>query len=797
MQEPASGTKRKFIFGRTFSLDNLLFYILAGLVLLLPIIFIPTVAVPVLFVKYGLLVVAVVAAIAVWILLRLKDGVCLLPINMLNLAGLFALLVLFASSLLSGSIWNSLIGKLPQTDTFLFYLCLFVIMFLAPSVFGSAKRIFSLYKVFFVSLGLLAIFHFTRLLFGSDWLSFGYFPNITDNVLGKWNDLGIFFGLGAVLSLISLELLVLSRSLKTILYGILTISVVLLAVINFASIWYVLGTLALVFFVYSIVIARSGSTKKTEQVALPVTSFVIFLISVAFIIGGARIGNVISSYLNISQVDVLPTWQATAGIAKNVILQGSPIRFAFGSGPNRFANEWLLFKPLEVNNSIFWNTDFNYGSGIVPSSLVTTGVLGFLSWMAFLGILMYMGFRSILSRISDPFQRYLVTSSFLAALYLWLFNVIYVPSLVIIVMTFFFTGLFISALYLSGILTAVRFEYFKNPKVGFVSVLALILVLICGIGLAYTTVSKLVAALYYNQGIADVNSNSIDVGEKKVKAAISFDNNDLYARSLAQIYLVRLGTLLGSSDTSKSQDLLKSQFSTISNTALASAQLAISLDGSNYQNWLIMGDVWSALVPLKVDKSYDNAFAAYQRAFDYNPQNPYIYLELAKLESAQKDAAKAKEYLAKALSLKNNYTDAYLFLAQLQVSEDDTKSAIDSMTSAAISSPNDPGVLFQLGVLQYNNKNYKDAIGAFEQAIALNSQYSNAKYFLGLSYYQVDRTTDAIVQFTDLQKLNPGNQEIENILTNLQNGKAPIVKVSDPNSVLTNTASTTKQKVIK
>lgn len=756
-------------------LNSVLFWIFAGLILLLPLIFIPTVSTPLLFVKYGILVLAVVAAVAVWTLLRLKDGVCLFPINILNLSGVFVLLVLFISSLLSGSVWGSIMGQLPATDTFIFYLCVFVIMFMVPNVFDSTRKIFNLYKIFLISFALIAVFQIIRLLAGPGLLDFGYFPNITENMLGKWNDLGIFFGLGAVLSFVSLELLTLNKLYKIVLYSTLVVSVILLAIVNFASIWYVLGSLALVFFVYSIVIARSGSLKNVEPTALPVTSFVIFLISVVFIIGGARLGNTISSYLNISQIDVMPSWQATAGIAKDVIAQSS-VHAIFGVGPNRFANEWALQKPAGINDSVFWNVDFSYGTGIIPSSLVTTGILGFVSWLIFLGLLVYMGFRSILSRIKDPFQRYLVISSFLAALYLWLFNVIYVPGLVVIVLAFFFTGLFISSLHTAGILKVTRFEYFKNPKVGFVSVLVLIAVLICGLGLVYTTVTKFVAAAYYNQGLVAINNNNLDAGEQKIRNAIGFDNSDVYARSFAQLYLMRLNILLSNSDSSTSADAVKNQFSTISNTALSAAQLAVSLDGKNYQNWLIMGDVWSALVPLKIDKSYENALSAYQRAGSYSPKNPYTYLQLAKLDFAKGDVAGAKENLIKALNLKRDYTDAYLFLAQLQVSEGDIKSAIDSVTIANVYSPNNPGLLFQLGALRYDDKDYQNAIDAFERAVALGPQYSNAKYLLGLSYYQVGRTADAVAQFVDLQKSNPDNQEVKNILINLQNGKAPLPK---------------------
>jgi len=742
-------------------LENALFWILAGLVLLLPLIFIPTVVTPLLSVKYGLLVIAVIAAVVVWILLRLKDGVCLLPINMLNLAGCLVLFVLFLSSLLSGSIWNSLLGQLPQTDTFFFYLYVFIIMFMAPSVFNSAKRILTLYKIFFIPLGLLMIFHVIRLLAGPSWLSFGYFPNISDNLVGKWNDLGIFFGLGVVLSLVSLELLTLSKRVKIFLYSALVILIGLLMIINFVSIWYVLGALALVFFVYSIVIARSGNTKKTTLVPLSITSFVIFLISIVFVVGGSTFGGIISNHFHISQVDVSPTWQTTAGIAKSVLSQGSITRDVFGVGPNRFINEWLLFKPAGVNNSIFWNTDFNSGVGLIPSSLITTGILGLLVWLAFLGILVYMGFRSILSRISDPVQRYLITSSFLASLYLWLFCVIYTPSLVIIVLTFLFTGLFVSSLYGAGILKAVHFEYFKNPKVGFVSVLILIIVLICGLGLVYTTATKFAAAAYYNQGIAQINNgnNNLDSGEQKIKIAISLDASDLYARSLTQIYLVRLSDFLSNSATSTASDTLKNQFSMISNTARSAATFAVSVDGTNYQNWLTMGDVWTALVPLKIDKAYDNASTSYEQALNYDPQNPYIYLEIAKLDSAQNNVPQAKDDLIKALNLKNDYTEAY----------------------------------FQLGVLLYDNKDYTNAIKALEPAVSLDSQNSYAKYFLGLSYYQAGRINDAVAQFSDLQKQNPNNQQLVNILNDIKNGKSLFPKTVLPTGV----GTTTKAKVTK
>src|SRR3989338_8177488 len=54
-----------------------------------------------------------------------------------------------------------------------------------------------------------------------------------------------------------------------------------------------------------------------------------------------------------------------------------------GSGPNQFVGEWLMSKPSAVNQTIFWNTDFNYGVGLIPTFIVTTGLLGIIAWLIF------------------------------------------------------------------------------------------------------------------------------------------------------------------------------------------------------------------------------------------------------------------------------------------------------------------------------------------------------------------------------------------------------------------------------
>jgi predicted Zn-dependent protease len=79
---------------------------------------------------------------------------------------------------------------------------------------------------------------------------------------------------------------------------------------------------------------------------------------------------------------------------------------------------------------------------------------------------------------------------------------------------------------------------------------------------------------------------------------------------------------------------------------------------------------------------------------------------MARLEIAHKDSDKAKNNIANAIQLKNDYSDAIYLLAQMQINQGDLKSAIKSVEALTFTDPNDPGVFFQLGLLRYNNKDY-------------------------------------------------------------------------------------------
>ena len=193
-----------------------------------------------------------------------------------------------------------------------------------------------------------------------------------------------------------------------------------------------------------------------------------------------------------------------------------------------------------------------------------------------------------------------------------------------------------------------------------------------------------------------------------------------------------------------------------------------------------LASVYESVVPLGVTGAYDEAKKAYGEAALLNPQSPLVYLTLARLEVSNKNNKGARENLNKALALKGNYTDALFFLSQLEAGEGNIAEAILKADQASLLSPNDVGLFFQLGLLRYTDRDYKGAIVSLERAVALNTNYSNAMYFLGLSYDKVGKKADAIAQFEKVEALNPDNQEVKNILTNLRDGKSALTDVPPP-----------------
>lgn len=795
-------------------LDRIARTIVLSLFFLVPVFVLPTSSIPLSFSKTALFIILTVVAFALWTLARIRDGEVALPRGVI--LPLFGLLTLsgIISTLASGALRLSWSGAWFEPTSLAFFVALVLFLFLAASLLRSADHIFYALVLFLASAAFVGFFHLVRAVAGPELFSFGFFTVPTDTLLVRWNDVGVFFGAVAVLLLVTLEFMKLRTGLRIVFTGALLASLALLAVVHLAFVWLLLGVFALVFLVYLISFkhleraayeevrhpnpeavetvvplnptegasptvshASEGTTGATLQKRkIPPLSFGVFLCALAFVIFSGPLGGRIAARLNIVSVEARPSFGATMEVARET-LKTAPF---FGAGPNLFSRAWLVSKPEGTNQTIFWNTDFTSGVGFLPTLLVTQGLVGAFLWIAFLAAYLYAGFRFILAQRSDKVARYLVGAPFLTSLFLWLVLFVYTPGSVILVIAFGFTGLTLAALVANQAIGLRVVRFVDNPALSFPVVLGFVVALLSSGALLWSVGTRFVSALSFSRGIQAANSiGDLDAADTLIARALAHSPLDLYARARVEISLVRMNAL-ASSANEENAATVRSSFEALLGSALSYGKRAVSLDPKNYANWVALGRVYEAVVPLKIAGAYDAAKSAYETAQSLNSRNPGLLLARARLEAANGAREAARSFIAQAIQLKPNYTEAVFFLSQLEVQEGNIRGAIDSVSAAIFLSPQDPVLHFQLGLLTYNQKDWRGAANAFERAISLNPDYANARYFLGLSYYQLKQRTDALTQFEALARTNPGNKEITLIVANLTAGRAPFANAEPP-----------------
>ncbi len=755
---------------KALTLDEYSFGVLITTIFLLPIFLLPLFNISIDYTKNVLLQIAVVVSVILWLIARLKAGKLSVPKTYLLYFVPLIPLVFFISSIYSSSFGVSMFGFGDEVGTSISILVLFLVLFLSSVYFKTTNRVFYLYSGILLSFVLLAAYHFSRLILGADFLSFGILNIQSASIIGKWNDLAVFSGFSAILSLFAIYLPNIGKKIKILMFIVLAISLFFIALVDFSLVWVLLGIFSLVIFVYVISFLGEKSVFDNKEFTFEINKsvmlpLVISIVSVLFLIPGNPASNFLANKLNISYIEARPSWNSTIDIVKNTWKSD----ILLGSGPNKFSEQWGKYKTKSVNNTLFWKTNFNFGVGMIPSFAVTTGLLGIIVWIVFLSWLVFIGSKFVITKHKNKTTHYLVFSSFIFTLYLWLVSIFYVPGVSMFALAFVMTGVFIAYLVKSENIKKFEFSFLDNQKIGFVSVLVIIILMITSTVGGYFFTQRFVSAYLFNKGVKEFNvKGNIALSEAKILKASKLYKSDVYYRTLSEIQIAKLSSILSKKNTGEEQT--RTQFQDALGSAIDAAKKAIDTNKTNYVNWILLGKVYESIILVGVDGAYENAVSAYNQALVLNPTSPEVHLILSRVEISKGDLAKAKEHISEALNLKNNYTEAIFLLSQIQAGEGKLGDAIETAKKASLLSPNNIGIFFQLGFLRYQNKDYKGAISALERAVILQPVYSNAKYFLGLSYSKVGRKKDAIAQFKDIEYLNPDNKEVKKILSNLVKG---------------------------
>lgn len=749
---------------------------LAHMVLILTVGFLPILFIPGVYTAIGYIkVMYVIAGVSISLLLLafafLRSGS--IPLSLPKpLAALWAVaLAAVISSLLSGDIFDSLAGDTIPILSATGLILVASLATLMSSVGVETRRVVRLFLILLASAVVLCLWHVSRLIIGPEFLSFGLFGTSTGSLLGSWNDVALFYGLVVILSLIAVEQLTLSRIGRLFFGLVIVFSLIMLAVINFFAMWLVLGFLSLAFLMYSVTRHRFAVTpplgfSDSSQTLLSVScSSLVFAFAVVFVIGGTAMGTMVSNLTGVSYVEVRPSFTATLDIARATMDEN----VFTGVGPNRFTDAWRLHKDVSLNETLFWNTEFNSGYSFLMTAVVETGLVGLVAWLSFLILFVWVGVSTFVRvEVRDRAQYYVLVASFTAGLYIWVMCAIYVPGTSIILLGAAMTGIFFGArrgLVQSGIRT-ISLE--QNRHIAFLLVGVVMAIIILSLSVLYVTGRHFMSAVSFTNAVASLKSGGdLSSAETTVAGSYQYSKNDTYARELAWYQLARMNSLIGITDPTTAQ---QQEFQTAATTGLNSAGAAVSKDGSNPSNHQILGQIYSLLAVAGVEGAGDMAQSSYNEAQKLDPTNPAYDLFKAQLLARTGDTAAARELALKAVQIKRNYTEALAFLTDLDISEGKVEDALKTTQAIISIEPQNPARYYQLGVLLIAAEDFQNAIGAFIQALQLDPKFANARYFLGITLAQLGDTEGALRELRIVEMDNQDNENLKTAIAAVEQG---------------------------
>jgi tetratricopeptide (TPR) repeat protein len=761
-------------------LEKISFIVFLVTILLTPFAFVPTAYAPVETMKMVVISFGVLISALLYCISAFQNKTLYFSKHPLFLSAVALVISLVASMVMSTHIIKSFIGQGFELGTTSMMLVFFVASLLVVYLTHKDRdRVLYIFGALIVSFVILALYHLVRIFVGADVMTFGVFNTITSTMLGKWTDFALYAGVMAIVSYISICFINLSRLFKALLVSLLVLSLLVLIVVNFTIAWTVLALMfaGIAFYQFSL----SKTSGQSLMKRIPLFSLTLLLVAGVFAWKGDVISQPIIEKFSLGYTEIVLPWQPTLDVISDSI-KTSPI---FGAGPNRFMSEYLLNKPEGVNPSIAWNVEFNTGFGLIPSTLVTQGLFGIIAWIIFIILFAYAGFKALKST-QDTFSRFFIGSTFFTSFFLWIVNLVYVPSHFIVLVTFVITGLFFASLVTEGYasLTVIGNKDGSLMK-KIRGILMIVLIVVCFTWLL-VYIKKTTALGYFEGGIAALNSpeaNAIERAEKNFRNALAWDASDIHYQALSEINIVKINAIaqqIQASGQATADESVLANVRSLIEEGVQHTRNAIAFDPANYYNYISEARISELAMSLGTENAYENTITAYGNALKYNPSSPLLYLSLARIEATQEKYAEAQQYIGASLQLKPNYLEAIFLLSQIQVSQGKIKDAITSVQVASQINPTNPLIFFQLGLLYYNDKNYKEAVTSFEKALELNSEYANAQYFLGLSHARLGRTADAIVQFEKLADTNPDNEEIILILSNLKAGKSPFADAQPP-----------------
>ncbi len=747
--------------------DKVLMGIIYFLVFALPVFFLPWTFETLDFNKQNLLVILALLAGLAWLgkIVALRQVV--LRRSFLNILVLLYTIIYVLATIFSVDKIRSFIGTSGvEKDGLVTVLCFVLFYFVLVNNLREAKDIKNLFYSFLSGAGVVAL-----------WTLFAFFnllpsslvPSRALNSVGTLSGLGIFLA-AAFLLLCPMFLRVESKKgkmdrvilvTKIFLAIFAALVLFLLATIDNWIVWVVFSLAVILFLAFAIL--RSYEIKNLGWLALPMAALVI---SVFLFFVNAPITVRLPA-------EIMPSFTASGEIAKQV-LQEAPL---LGSGPSTFIFDYAKYKPEGVNETALWDVKFDRSASRMLTTLSTTGLLGFISWLF---IIIFLAVQSLINLVKEKISAaWLNQLGVVSAWFLLLIAKFFYSSNLTLEFSFWvFTALLV-------IMTSQKFWEISlggAPRASLLLSFLLALWVILSLSSFYLVGGRYMADAKFVQAVKVLNrGEDLSKATELFNSAVSLNRrNDVYLRNLAQSLQAQINQELlvkpSEEQAKKIQDLVAADINI--------AKRATELSPNNSANWAALASIYQTIMPI-IQGSGEWAVSSWQKAIELEPGNPYAYTELGKTyagmadilsvnlqssdEKVKADAeAKIKENLMKAeeqfreaIEIKADYAPAHFELALVYGRQGKIKEAISKLEALQADLPNDIGVAFQLGLLYAQNKELDKAVTELLRAVELAPNFANARWYLAAIYEEQGKKALALIELKEILKTNPDNEAVK------------------------------------
>lgn len=363
------------------------------------------------------------------------------------------------------------------------------------------------------------------------------------------------------------------------------------------------------------------------------------------------------------QLGFIPTWKVSVSSFRD-----SPF---WGTGLSTFIFNYTAYKPIEVNNSLFWNVRFEDGFNEYLEVLATAGGLGLLGLIIITASFIKSSFRT-LTGIPNLSESYFTKALAVSGLVLFILLGLHSATLVVWVIGLLLLACFAVA---NGRSRSIhlRLGTHKSSESLSVDILpgVLIMIVLGLVGFSGFRLSQIIIAdFHHRQALNAVTANKAQLAyDNLVKSAQYNPYNDLYRTDLAQTNIALasgiVASKVSSNSASPSANLTDSDKETIKallQQSISHGKAATVLNPRSATNWEVLGSVYRQISGV-AQNSLQFSLDSYGRAIQRDPLNPNLRITVGSIYYSVKNYDLSLRFFNDAINLKPDLSVAYYNLS--------------------------------------------------------------------------------------------------------------------------------------